>query len=93
VRGRERRSWPEQCGRGGAVIAGGEEHAGTIGTEATSHGSMNREHREREGEQANTSGPIRRLEDAADKVADMAGGKELPGACDKAIQTTKREIN
>ena len=45
------------------------------------------------GEQANTSGPIRRSEDTADKVADMAGGKELPGACDKAIQTTKREIN
>ena len=54
---------------------------------------MNREHREREGEQANTSGPIRRPEDTADKVADMAGGKELPSACDKAIQTTKQEIN
>ena len=26
-------------------------------------------------------------------VAAMAGDKELPGACDKAIQTTKREIN
>ena len=37
--------------------------------------------------------PIRRPEDAADKVADMAGGKELPGARDKAIQATKREIN
>jgi len=54
---------------------------------------MNREHREREGEQANTSRPIRQPEDAADKVADMAGGKELPGARDKAIQATKREIN
>ena len=43
---------------------------------------MNREHREREGKQANTSGPIRRSEDAADKVADMAGGKELHGARD-----------
>ena len=74
-------------------MAGGVKLAGVHGSRATVHGSMNREHREREGEQANTSGPIRRPEDAADKVADMAGGKELPGACDKAIQTTKREIN
>jgi len=72
---------------------GDVELASACGTRHTGHGSKNRGHREKKGKQGIPSRPMRRPEDAADKVADMAGGKELPGACDKAIQTTKREIN
>ena len=74
-------------------MAGGVKLAGVHGSGATVHGSKNRGHREKKGKQGISSRPMRRPEDAADKVADMAGGKELPGARDKAIQATKREIN
>ena len=79
--GRERKQWwPEQCGRGGAAIAGGEEHAGVIGTGATGHGSKNRGHREMAGVHAISAVPRRRSEDAVGAVTAMAGGKELHGA-------------
>ena len=59
-------------------MAGGVKLAGEHSSGATVHGSMNREHWEREGKQANTSGPIRRSEDAAGKVAAMAEGQGTP---------------
>ena len=55
---------------GGAAMAGGVELAGVFGSGATVHGSMNREHREREGKQVNSSSPRARPE-----VAVGAGGR------------------
>ena len=61
-------------------MAGGVKLAGVHGSGATVHGSMNREHREREGEQGTSARPIRRPEDAAEAAVAMAGGRELSGA-------------
>ena len=61
-------------------MADGVELAGVISTGATVHGSMNREHREREREQGTSARPIRRPEDATEAAVTMAGGRELSGA-------------
>ena len=61
-------------------MAGGMELAGVISTGAMVHGSINREHREREREQGISARPIRQPEDAAEAAVAMAGGRELSGA-------------
>jgi len=63
-------------------MAGSMELTGVISTGATVHGSMNREHREREREQGISARPIRRPEDVAEAAVAMAGGRELSGACE-----------
>ena len=67
-------------GRGGAAIAGGEEHAGEWETRPSSLCLCNREHRGREGVRANSPRPRERPEDAAEAVVAMAGGGKVPGA-------------
>ena len=64
-RGKGRRR-PEQCGHGGIAIAGGEVVTGAHGTRPTGHGSKNRGHREKEGEQGTSARLIQRPEDAAE---------------------------
>ena len=61
-------------------MAGGVELARVISTGATVHGSMNREHREREREQGISARPIRRPEDVAEAAVAMAGDRELSDA-------------
>ena len=76
----ERKSWPEQWLRQRRSMAGGVELAGVISTRAMVHGSMNREHREREGKQANSSRPRARPMVAVGAGAAMAGGVKHVGA-------------
>ena len=59
---------------GGAAMAGGVELTGVFGSGATVHGLMNREHRERDGKQANSSRPR-----ARPKVA-VGAGSPWPAA-------------
>ena len=47
---------------------------------ATGHGSKNRRHREREGEQGNSPRPMRWPKNAAEAAVAMAGDAELVGA-------------
>ena len=61
---------------------GGKKVTGARGLGSTGHGSKNRGHREREREPGNSARPIRRPENAAEAAVAMAGGMELPGACD-----------
>ena len=50
------------------------------GSVATGHGSKNRGHREREGEQGNSPRPMKWPENAAEAAVAMAGGREQSGA-------------
>ena len=61
-------------------MAGSVKLAGVFGSGDTVHGSMNREHREREREQGISARPIRQPEDAAEAAVAMAGGRERSGA-------------
>ena len=61
-------------------MAGNEEHAGELGSEATVHGSMNREHLGVARVLANSSRPRRRPEGRAEAAVTMAGEAEVVGA-------------
>jgi len=61
-------------------MAGDEEHAGELGSEATVHGSMNREHLGVAGVLVNSSRPRRRLEGRVEEAVAMAGEAEVIGA-------------
>ena len=61
-------------------MAGDEEHAGELGSEATVHGSKNREHLRVAGVLANSSRPRRRAEGRAEAAVAMAGEAEVVGA-------------
>ena len=74
-------------------MAGGVELANVFGSGATVHGSMNREHREREREQGISARPIRRPEDVAEAAVAMADGRELLGARERGLWATKHASN
>ena len=61
-------------------MAGDEEHAGELGSEATVHGSMNREYLGVAGVLANSSRPRRRPKGRAEAAVAMAGGADVVGA-------------
>ena len=61
-------------------MAGGEVVTGARGTRPTGHGSKNRGHQEKEGEQGISARPIRRPEERAETAVAMAGEAEVVGA-------------
>ena len=74
-------------------MAGGVEVTGARGTRPTGHGSKNRGHREKEGEQGNSARLTRRPEDTAEATVAMAGGESTWAHAAKALETSKLKIN
>ena len=74
-------------------MAGGVELTGACETQRTGHGSKNRGHREKKGEQRNPPRPIRRPEGAVGAVVAMAGGRSTRAHAAKALEASKLELN
>ena len=74
-------------------MADGEVVTGTRGTRPTGHGSKNRGHREKEGEQGISARPIWRSKDAAGAGVTMAGYESTRPHVKRALEATKQEIN
>ena len=74
-------------------MAGGMELAGVFGSGATVHGLMNREHRERDGKQANSSRPRAQPVVAVGVGAAMAGGESSRAHVKRGLRAMKHANN